>query len=211
MTARAGQVPGSSRVRRFSLVLAVVLVPLVVSGCGVLFPAMGVPGIGGVGQDGIPTVKATYATGLATLKITTGGKTSTVTLDTVVPGSQLMSTVGATVTWWNSDGWALQLQAFDITNVPGMPSGFDASVPGQLSIEHVNGHDFWTTQDYTSENRCIVDVPTMSETEVRGSATCKGLRWIDGVAGSSGSGFGAVPYVAGQDPFDADVTFSAKP
>jgi hypothetical protein len=182
------------------------LLPLVLSGCELLFPSFVNPG-----DIGPPKLKATYVQGSATLKITTNGTPETVKLTKVSAGSQLMSMVGANVIWRNADGWIVQLQAFDPAEVGGgfFPGGLGA----QLAIERVNGHEYWTTLDYSAADRCIVTIDEVSADAARGSATCKGLRWVDGIA-ANGFGFGGIegpPYIEGQAPFDLEATFAATP
>lgn len=110
--------------------------------------------------------------------------------------------IGANVTWRNDAGWGLSLLAFD-----GAAFGGPSSAGGDVTIQRVSGLDFWTTSAW---DRCIVDVDELSEAGVTGSATCRGLRWVDGM-----SGFGAVggpgepAYIEGQEPFDAELTFEA--
>ena len=152
----------------------------------------------------MPKVLATYTTGSATLRITQSGTTQEIRLDRVGPGSQLMSVIGAEVTWRNDNGWVVRVQAYDDGGaLPG--SSF-----GQLSIDRVKNHGHWTTQAY-DEPSCVVKLDEVSEKAIRGSATCTAVRWLDALAGPISLGLGPAPYIAGQAPFDAEVTFEAKP
>lgn len=197
--------------RRWSILVVLAPAAMLVTGCAALFPGFisssGVDTI--VGEGALPSAEATYTSGRATLKMTQGTDTQTVTLGEVGAGSQLTSLVGAGVTWRNEDGWALQLMAFDPSSMGAgglVPSG----IQGQLTIERINGNDLWTTQSDTEEPRCIVTVDQLTATDISGEATCKGLRWEDGFAGNQ-LGIGDPSYIQGQAPFDLDITFAAKP
>jgi hypothetical protein len=199
------------RFSRLAGLAALALSPLLLSGCELLFAGgmfgggFATPGPDGDGTFPAPSVRANYTSGTATIVITRGGVAETVTLDSLAPGAQLTSMIGANVSWRNSDGWALALMAFD----PG-EFGAPGASGGELTIQRVSGTDFWTTADYSATPRCIVDVAELSETGVSGSATCRGLRWIDGLSGPGGlGGPGGPAYVDGQDTFDAEVTFAA--
>ena len=199
--------------KRWSTVLFLAAAAMLLTGCDVLYSSVlgGGTVIGGSGDPGMPTVRATYTSGQATLKITQGSDTQTITLDEVSAGSQLMSIIGGSASWRNADGWVLQVMAFDSGSMPGAPLPNFADVPGQLTIERINGNQLWTTQDYTGDNRCIVTVAQVDQKALSGTATCRSLRWSDGFAGSMQFGLEAPAYIAGQDPFDVDVTFEAKP
>ena len=73
-----------------------------------------------------------------------------------------------------------------------------------LQIDRIVGTAHWTTAD---PSRCIVTVELADETALRGTATCKGLRWSDTLA----TGFYSMKpaYVEGEAPFDAEITFEA--
>jgi hypothetical protein len=53
-----------------------------------------------------------------------------------------------------------------------------------------------------------VDLAEVDETEVTGTATCRGLRWADGLVAP---GIGEPVFIEGQEPFDAEITFEARP
>lgn len=166
------------------------------------------PNFGAFGSDDepFPTVLATYATGSATLQMKRGDVAETVTFNRIGPGSQLGSFVGANVTWRNEDGWVLQVTAFD--TMFGSP---EAAGPysGDVVLQLIADHELWRADSYaTTGPRCIIDLDHVSETGVRGTATCKGLRWVDGTAGPL---FPEPVYIEGQEPFDAEVTFEATP
>jgi hypothetical protein len=161
------------------------------------------------------SVLATYTTGTATLQITRGATAETIVLDRLGRGSQTASLMGSSVTWRNDQGWILAVNAYDYGGGLGpfapRPSeaAQDDSYSGDVSIELIADHEFWRADSYgPSGNRCIVDIEEADESAVRGSATCRGLRWTDGTA---------VPLnpeallIEGQDPFDAEITFEATP
>jgi len=176
--------------------------------CGLLAGGCNVPNFGAFGNEEIPvpTVLATYATGSATLEMNRGDVVETVTFDRVGLGSQLASLMGATVTWRNDSGWVLQVTAFDA-----MFGSSSAVGPysGDVVLQLITDHELWRADSYgTAGPRCIVDLDDVSETSVRGTATCKGLRWVDGTAVP---GFNNPVYIEGQEPFDAEITFEATP
>jgi hypothetical protein len=200
--------------KRWSTVIFLTAAAMLLTGCGLLYPGIFGGGTvsGGSGDPGVPTVRATYRSGHATLKITQGTDVQTITLDEVGAGSQMMSMIGGSAGWRNADGWALQVMAFDPSTMPGgMLGGMGGEVSGQMTIERITGNQVWTTQDYTGDSRCVVTVTQVDEKALSGTATCKSVRWSDGFAGSMQFGLGAPTYIAGQDPFDVDVTFEAKP
>ncbi len=196
--------------KRWSTIVSLAAATMLLSGCDVLLPGMLGAGtvIGGSGNSGVPAVLATYASGHATLKITQGTNVQSVTLDEIGAGSQLMSIIGGSAGWRNADGWALQVMALDPSSVLG---GMGAETSGQLTIERITGNQLWTTQDFTSDNHCVVTIKQMDAKALSGTATCRSARWSDGLAGNMQIGPGEPTYIAGQDPFDAEVTFEAKP
>lgn len=182
---------------------------IVVAGC--FFPSLG--SLADLGDPGpFPSVLATYSHGSASLAITRGGTIETIALDRVGRGSQATSVIGTNVTWRNDQGWILQVNAYDSGSLFGpRASGEvdDDSYYGDVSIQLIAEHEFWRAASYgASGNRCIVDIEEADESEVRGGATCRGLRWTDGTV---------VPLnpepvlIEGQDPFDAEITFEATP
>lgn len=183
---------------RQRLILAYASLSFVMLGCSLAYPRFPIA----PDEMAAPTVRAAYSTGTATLEITREGVSETITLDRVEPGSQLADLMGATVTWRNDAGWVLFLSAFDREEM----GGFGPS--GSIQFERIEGHEYWIAGGYV-DDRCILDVDELSETAVRGSATCLGLRWVDGAGG--GVGFGPPQYVEGQPEFDAKVTFQASP
>lgn len=195
------------------LAMSLVMVALVAAGCFVPF--------GNLGNDQfpLPSVAATYARGSATIDITQAGVTQTINLTRIGPGSTLNTLSGAGVWWRSDDGWGLLLTTYDTSLMFGQspapsgsasPGSTTAPVPGDLTIQLVADHEYWTASNFSmSGNRCIVDLAEASAERVSGSATCRGLRWIYGAAPIQFD-TGAV-YVDGEEPFDAEVTFEATP
>lgn len=192
--------------RRLQIAAALALLPFVISGCDLLFASLYGP------IDPFPEPElgpsVLYDSGVATIEITQGDTTETMTLDQVGPNSMLDSYMGATVTWRNDDGWVLRLNAYSFLDPAAMD--FPGSFSADLTVDRIEDHELWTAGGYTSTagNRCIVDISEMSETGVSGRADCRGLRWSDG---SSGFGFGEPALIEGQDSFDMTVTFEATP
>ena len=183
------------------------LAAVVVAG-GCVFPDFGA--FGGFSDDEIPmpSVLAVFADGSASLEITQAGASQTVSLDSVGRGSQIDSLTGSTINWRNGDGWVLVVTAYDFGGgIFGARES--AEFPGDVTIERIQGGEFWRADSYgPSGNRCIVDVAEASETVVRGTATCRALTWTDGVIPP----FNLNPVlIEGQEPFDAEITFEARP
>jgi hypothetical protein len=200
------EVPGSRFIALGALAGAMVL-----GGC--VFPNFAGLGLDDDDFDGLqPSVLAVYSTGSATLNITQAGQARSITLERIGRGSQLTTLIGSSVTWRNDEGWSLTLNAYDFGSVlrPESTSTTDAeSYSADLSIQLIEDHEFWRAEGYgISGNRCIVDVAEASETEITGTATCRGLRWRDGIA----AGFGVeTGLIEEQEPFDAEITFEARP
>jgi hypothetical protein len=199
---------------RFAPAIAAMATAFIVAGCELLFPQLAapfdpnlIPPDPNYGLP-VPTVRATYTSGQATLTIRQGTTAETVVLDKVAAGSQLTSDLGATVTWRNDDGWTLIVEAWDM-------SGLGYDLPGllpeaTLTVERVVDNEFWVAYDTdatTYAQLCNSTVKEMSDTVFRGAGTCTSLRWEDG---ASESGYGDPVYVDGQDPFAMTVTFEAE-
>ena len=189
--------------------LLLTCVALLVAGC--FLPSLG--GFADFGDEPpFPSVLATYSQGSATLEVTRAGATETIVLDRVGRGSQLTSLVGTNVSWRNDQGWVLLVSVYDFGNIFGpraSAEGTDESYSGDVTVELIENHEFWKADSYSaSGNRCIVDVEEADETEVRGSATCRGLRWTDGTVVQLNP---EPVLIDGQDPFDAEITFEATP
>ena len=144
----------------------------------------------------LPKPLATYVEGEATIAIDGAPEVS---LGTVSSGALLDDLYGSEATWTNADGWYVRIMG--ASNSPGM-FGFG----GSLTLDRVVDGAHWTTFD---PGRCILTIETADAKGLRGRATCKDLRWSDALGGSFSS---LEPdYIEGQDPFDAEVTFEARP
>jgi hypothetical protein len=100
------------------------------------------------------------------------------------------------VTW--TDGKGLYLR---FGSAPGPVSPFAGSY---LLIDQIRDGHHWLSSDAT---KCPVKVTKQDASGLTGSASCTGLRWMDAM---SSSPLEPGP-VAGQPPFDVDVTFQAAP
>jgi hypothetical protein len=167
----------------------------------------------------VPTVLAVYTQGTATLEIKQGDTTQTINLTRVAAGSQLSTFSGGIVTWRSDDGWGLQVTTIDMSMPFGNPATPSAGAsPGptaapylmELAVMLIADHEFWRASgNYgDSGNRCIVDLAEFSEVRVSGTATCRGLKWYDGTSAPMPID---QPYIEGQEPFDAEITFEATP
>lgn len=194
------------RSRGSVLVLALLALP-VASACGLLFP-QGYGSQAGSDPLATPTTLATYATGSATVTVTRGARVEKIELQRVGPGSTLTSELGAFVTWRNDDGWILRVTAFGAGGTAPVPMAAST----QVTLERITTGALWTTETFF-EDRCIATTTEASAQRLAGDATCKGLRWIDGIAGQGGLGpaMGEPPYIVGEEPFDAEITFQATP
>ena len=168
-------------------VLFAVLSALLLAGCNILFP-----GSPFNGSEGEPSPIAKLTMGSATLRL---GDGTTITLNRVVPGSNVMTSFSS-VRWSNDQGWSLMAAELD--------TGLGLGSNGYLVIDRIFENQHWTTYD---PSRCVVTISAADKTGVRGSATCKGLEWSDAL----GAGFGPEPSEVGQPAFDAEITFSAEP
>ncbi len=192
--------------RRLRIAAALAVLPLVISGCDLLYAGLYGPIDPFLEPELGPSI--VYETGVATIEMTRGATTETITLDQVGPNSMLDSFMGATVTWRNDDGWIVRINAYEFSD-PGAV-GLPGITSGDVTVEWIAEHELWTAGTYTAAagNSCVVDIWEMSETAVSGRANCRKLQWTDG---TGGYGFGELVYIEGQDPFDVTVTFEAKP
>jgi hypothetical protein len=81
----------------------------------------------------------------------------------------------------------------------------DANEGWFVSLDRIRDGSHWTTDDPT---RCTVAIDHADKTGIKGSASCTGVRWIDTMAAFAA---GDDAYVAGQDLFNAAITFQATP
>jgi hypothetical protein len=217
--------PGSrSRFGGSGFVAFIVLAALAASGCQLLAGAgvpVGMPGAsalpigstsgessGGVGGavgepepdasfpgagPGLPRAVATYHAGRATIQLTDGTQ---VVLDRLNRGPHLYAGFGSLVRWSNDGGWYLTITG----------AGAEADMgPPYLVLDRVTGTEHWTADE---PRACAVQITTATPAGLRGTAVCRGARWVDALDTSIG---GDHPLVAGAAPFGATVTFEAGP
>ena len=171
------------------------VVALVASGCQYLY---GFPPIDPDEGFEPPEATAIYESGRATIAIDGG---ATIVLDRLAAPGGLFQDFGASATFTGDDGWYL-----------GISGALDEASTGLfgigtfLQLDRITGTEHWTSMD---PSRCIVDVASVDETGMRGSATCKGVRWSDML----GQGYADFEpnYIEGEAPFDAEITFEALP
>ena len=171
---------------------------VVLGGCQAIFG----PGFGGPGFDGnfpSPSPIATYRSGTASIAIKGG---DTIKLDTIAPGSGLDSIFGSNVRWTGPSGWNLRISG------AGSAQGLGAAIGAggaMIAFDQIADGHHWTTFDPT---RCIVDIKVADAKGIRGTASCKGVEWIDALDMQ----FGPLgPKPAPAPKFDAEVTFEAVP
>ena len=178
---------------------ALAVLPLVLSGCGLLFAGIS-PLDPFTGPFGDPGNLGGFERGRATLEMSTDGEEQTVVLDQVF-GSR---SVGFTyLTWSNDDGWSMTLTYADSSAAPG-PLGLD----GDITFDRMGFNQYWTTGYDQSMSLCTIDVAESTSDRISGSSECEMLRWVDGFGNDSGL---IQPYVEGQPQFDVHVTFEAEP
>ncbi|MEO5884993.1 MAG: hypothetical protein ABIQ58_05700 [Candidatus Limnocylindrales bacterium] len=184
---------GSARAGQGGLVALVMIAALVVGGCQYLFGLD--PTEPGFEPYASPRPLATYTTGRATVDIVGG---ATVVLDRLSSPASLLADYGAD-TAFTGEGWFVRVYAAASSFGPLGPGGY-------LQLDRIVDGQHWTSAD---PSRCIVTVDLVDTTGLRGSATCKGLRWTDAL----GSGFMPIQpaYIEGQPAFDAEIIFEAKP
>lgn len=183
MTRRAG----------FGGALAIVAA-LLVAGCELLYGLAPYDPTLDPEDYAFPSPIAVYPSGRATVAI--DGGTALVLERMTAPG-RLDKTLGSDVVLTNGDGWYVRVSG-------AMPAGTIYSSSGYVTIDRVFDGNQWTTAD---PSRCIVTLDQIDATGLRGSASCKGLRWSDTLGPISTSFEPA--YVEGQAPFDAEITFEA--
>lgn len=138
----------------------------------------------------LPPPLETYTKGSAT--VTIDGKTTT--LGSLNGTAATYEDLGAQVGW--TDGAGLYLRFY---GEPGSEFG-----DGFVLLDRVVDGKHWTTADPAG---CKVTTAETAAKELSGTASCHGLRWADAI----GSGPLDSSFIAGQAPFDLEVTFEAKP
>jgi hypothetical protein len=156
------------------------------------------------GGDVGPSAIADYRSGSATLKLSDG---TTVVLDQVGPGSQLLTLDGSRAVWTNAAGWYLGVFGAG-AGEPGVASPDPADViQATITLDRVVGSHHWVA---SGDEECESIVEKADATGLRGSGACQGLTWTDFIL-SGGDLFpdvSPIP-VAGQKSFDVDITFDA--
>jgi hypothetical protein len=201
----------TTRVPRAGIGALVAATAFILAGCQYLFgmSGMGPPGGAfGSGDPGqflsfdpvtfgsfepdfsMPAPSAVFTKGAAT--VTIDGRP--VTLDRLSGMAATYPMLGSEATW--TDGKGMYVRYYG--------SG-DSTEPGFVSFDRIRDGSHWTTDDPA---RCTVVTDHTDRTGIAGTATCTGLRWIDTMGGF---GSGGDAYVAGEDPFDAAITFQATP
>jgi hypothetical protein len=143
-----------------------------------------------------PSPLATFGQGRAT--VTIEGEPPVVLDRLAAPGS-VYKDLGSDATFTNADGWYVRVSG-------ATPGASPFGLGGWIQLDRLTGGQHWTTSD---PSRCVLTVVRADATGLRGTATCKGLRWSDALVTSFGSLESA--YVAGQPPFDAEISFEASP
>jgi hypothetical protein len=141
------------------------------------------------GPEPIPSPQAIFETGSAAVTI----DGTTTKLDRLTGAAAVYGLFGTEATW--TDGKGFYLRYFG----PGEGTG----EAGFLSFDRIQGGSHWTTMD----SGCKVALTKSDTTGLAGSASCKDLRWSDAMGGfTPGS-----PFIEGEAPFDAEVSFEAAP
>jgi hypothetical protein len=183
---------GQARAKRALGVVVALASAVLVAGCQYLLD----PSLTDPDAFDAPKAIATYASGTASLTI---GADPTIDLDELSAAALYEDWWGGEATWSSGDGWYLRV--FGATSGGGV-FGSSASV----TLDRVVDGRHWTTYD---GSRCIVTIDAADAKALRGSATCKGMRWSDAI---SGLGAGLEPrYIEGEDAFDAEIRFEALP
>lgn len=180
--------------------LAVVLAAPTLAGCGLLYGGYPGPFFPGPFPDDYgampsPSIAARYTTGSATIELEDG---TTIELDEIGSGSTLDVAFGSTVRWTGEDGWQMTLHGGGGTEDFGPPMAM-------LQFDRLTGNEHWTTWD---PSRCIVEIEVADETAVRGTATCRGVEWIDALAGPMGM---EPPKPIEGEEWSGEITFEALP
>ena len=187
-----GGIRGPGRVRRAVPIVLALFVGLIAGGCEFLY------GYDPTDDDAFAPPKSitTYGEGEATITI---ADEPAILLGTLTSGVLLDSWYGGEATWSNANGWYVRI----------LGAGVDGGMFGSgatLMLDRIVDNGHWTVFD---PSRCIVTIEAADAKGLRGSATCKGLRWSDALG--TGTGLIDPVYIDGVDPFDAEITFEARP
>ena len=142
----------------------------------------------------LPPPLGTFATGSASVTI---AGTTTI-YDRLVGPAKVYQDLGTEAGW--TDGKGLYLHYYGMIE-PGGP-GED----GFVTLDRIKDSQHWSTVDPTL---CTVQITQSDAKGLAGTASCKGIRWVDTMASFNG---GIQPaYVEGQAAFDAEIAFRASP
>jgi hypothetical protein len=189
-----GRGPRTDRPARAAALVLAAVAALTVAGCQYLYGFAPYDPTLDPEDYAFPSPIAIYPSGRATVAIDGG---TALVLDRVTSPGRLDETFGSDVVMTNGDGWYVRVSG-------AMPPGTIYSSAGYVTIDRVFDGSHWTTAD---PSRCIVTLEQADATGLRGAASCKGLRWSD-TLGAITTSFEPA-YVAGQAPFDAEITFEA--
>ena len=173
-----------------ALALIVGLAALVAGGCQYLLGYPTDPNFA------LPSPSAAYREGHATVSL---GKQPAITLGQLSQPGTFDTMLGAEATFRGDDGWYLR--------IVGATAGGGFMQTAFIQLDRISGGEHWTTVD---PSRCVVTITAADKDALRGSASCKGLRWSDAVAGGMYGGLEPA-YIDGQPAFDAEITFEATP
>ena len=150
------------------------------------------PSLPAVG-DAAPRPIASYHNGRATIQLSDGTQ---LVLNRVNRGPHLYAQFGALVRWSNDSGWYLTIAG----------AGGEADMgPAYLTLDRIAGTQHWSADD---PRACTVQVATATPAGLRGSAVCRGVRWVDAIDMTIS---GDHPLVDGVPSFSATVAFEAVP
>jgi hypothetical protein len=196
----------STSVRRGTALALVAVAAFSVAGCQYLFglapgaPPGGILAPGGSFDPGMfasfdpadfsfPAPQAVFTHGTATLEV--GGKTEK--LDQLGAPAAIYADLGTEVLWTDGKGRFLRV--------------FDDGDTWLLTLDRIENASHWTTQE-EGPGHCAVKIDHADSTGVKGTASCTALRWLDMMAAFVSP---QPPYVPGQAPFDARISFEATP
>lgn len=172
--------------------IAVALLVTGTSGCTLLDLLLGQPPFDPNAPFPLPSAQATFTSGRATIEL----DGETIVLDELTGDSSIDPDFGVHVAWENEDGWYLTFSAY--------PAEEPFASGGYLSIDRIADHEHWVLADPA---RCVTTTDQSDAGGVKGTATCRGLRWADFFTAYSGDGFPQP--IPSQPPFDAEITFEA--
>lgn len=141
-----------------------------------------------------------YVEGLATVTI---GSEAAIVLDTLTRPGTFDTMLGGEVSFRGPDGWSLQVLGAMGAGGAGGAGGFFTPQTAWIQLDRIVDGQHWTVLD---PSRCIVTAQA-DPFALRGTATCRGLRWSDALGG----GYALGPtYIPDQPAFDAEITFEAS-